>query len=312
MRVGFIFPGQGAQYVGMGKELYELYPSVRAVFEEADDSLGMSLSKVCFEGPEESLKSTMNTQPAILTVSAACLAVLEESGVTPDSVAGLSLGEYGALVAADSLTVTDTVRLVRRRGRYMQEAVPEGQGAMAAVLGLGRTEVEQACREASVAGVVEPANYNCPGQIVIAGETAAVDRAVAVAKELGATRAVRLAVSAPFHCRLLRPAGQRLAEDLEQVEVKEATIPVVANVSADYVRRPEEIKRSLIDQVSRPVRWEESVRRMVDDGTDLFVEVGPGRTLSGFLKRIAPEARTLNVEDGSSLEKLLDYWGEVC
>ncbi|HEY3315871.1 MAG TPA: ACP S-malonyltransferase [Bacillota bacterium] len=312
MGAGFIFPGQGAQYVGMGKELCERYPSARAVFEEVNDSLGMDLAKVCFEGPEEALKQTVNTQPAILAVSAACLAVLVEQGVTPEAAAGLSLGEYGALVAADSLDLGDAVRLVQRRGRYMQEAVPEGRGTMAAILGLGRAEVEQACREASATGVVEPANYNCPGQVVIAGETAAVDRAVAMAKELGATRVVRLAVSAPFHCRLLRPAGERLAEDLEQVELKEAVIPVVANVSADYVRQPEDIKRCLIDQVSRPVRWEESVRRMVDDGVNLFVEVGPGKTLSGFLKRIVPEARTLNVEDGSSLEKLLDYWGEVC
>jgi [acyl-carrier-protein] S-malonyltransferase len=296
----------------MGKELCERYPSARAVFEEVNDSLGMDLAKVCFEGPEEALKQTVNTQPAILAVSAACLAVLVEQGVTPEAAAGLSLGEYGALVAADSLDLGDAVRLVQRRGRYMQEAVPEGRGTMAAILGLGRAEVEQACREASATGVVEPANYNCPGQVVIAGETAAVDRAVAMAKELGATRVVRLAVSAPFHCRLLRPAGERLAEDLEQVELKEAVIPVVANVSADYVRQPEDIKRCLIDQVSRPVRWEESVRRMVDDGVNLFVEVGPGKTLSGFLKRIVPEARTLNVEDGSSLEKLLDYWGEVC
>ncbi len=311
-RVGFIFPGQGAQYVGMGQELAERYPQARQVFEEAGDSLGFDLGRMCFEGPEEVLRETVNTQPAILATSVACLAVLREHGVAADALAGLSLGEYAALVAAGALSFSEAIGLVRRRGRYMQEAVPAGQGAMAAVIGLARPDVERACREAAEAGVVEPANFNCPGQTVIAGETQAVEKAVALARVMGAAKAVKLAVSGPFHCRLLRPAGERLAADLGLVEVKEARVPVVANVSADYVRAPEDIRRSLIDQVSRPVLWEDSIRRMRADGVDTFVEVGPGKTLSGFLKRIAPETRALNVEDGNSLEKFLDYWGEVC
>ncbi|MHB8756799.1 MAG: ACP S-malonyltransferase, partial [Bacillota bacterium] len=213
---------------------------------------------------------------------------------------------------ADALSFGEAIRLVRRRGQYMQEAVPVGEGAMAAVIGLGRPAVERACREAAAAGVVEPANFNCPGQIVIAGVTAAVEKAVALARQMGAAKAVMLSVSGPFHCRLLRSAGDRLAKDLDQIQVNEAQLPVVANVSADYVRAPEDIRRALIDQVSRPVLWEDSIRRMTADGVNTFVEVGPGKTLSGFLKRIAPEARSLNVEDGSSLEKVLDYWGEVC
>ncbi len=310
--VGLIFPGQGAQYVGMGKELADRYPKARQVFEEAGDSLGFDLGRMCFEGPEEVLRETVNTQPAILATSVACLAVLKEEGVEAHALAGLSLGEYAALVAAGAISFSETVQLVRRRGQYMQEAVPAGEGAMAAVIGLGRPDVERACREAAAAGVVEPANFNCPGQIVIAGVTAAVEKAVALARQMGAAKAVKLAVSGPFHCRLLRSAGDRLAVDLDRIEVREAQVPVVANVSADYVRAPEDIRRALIDQVSRPVMWEDSIRRMTTDGVDTFVEVGPGKTLSGFLKRIAPEARSLNVEDGSSLEKFLDYWGEVC
>lgn len=290
----------------------ERYPEARRVYEEASDSLGFDLGRMCFEGPDEALQETVNTQPAVLATSVACLTVLREQGIEANVVAGLSLGEYAALVAAGALSFSEAVRLVRRRGQYMQEAVPAGKGTMAAVIGLDRSDVERACHLASDVGVVEPANFNCPGQIVIAGETQAVERAVALARQMGAAKAVRLAVSGPFHCRLLRVAGDRLAADLARVDLREARVPVVANVTADYVSAPEDIRRSLIDQVSRPVLWEDSIRRMKADGVDTFVEVGPGKTLSGFLKRIAPEAPALNVEDGSSLEKFLDYWGEVC
>lgn len=309
-KVAFVFPGQGAQYVGMGRDLAEQYPQFRRYFDEASEVLGFDLARLCFEGPEERLQETANTQPAILTVSVATLALLRERGLEPDVVAGLSLGEYTALVAAGVLEFRQAVDLVRRRGIYMQEAVPLGEGTMAAILGLESQAVEEICRQARDVGWVEPANYNCPGQVVIAGHVAAVEKAVRLAQEAGAARAVILPVSAPFHCKLLAPAGERLARDLQAVPLAPARIPVVANVTADYVREPEAIRELLIRQVSSPVRWEESVRRMMADGVDTFVEVGPGRTLSGFVRRIDRKLRVFNVEDNQSLVKLLDCWGE--
>ena len=298
--------------MGMGKELAKNFPSARRVFEEANDSLGFDLAGLCYEGPEDELVKTTNTQPAILTFSVACLEVLKEQGLQPHVAAGLSLGEYSALVAADSLKFDEAVKLVRKRGQYMQEAVPLGRGTMAAIIGLDRDEVLRLCREGSRWGVVEPANFNCPGQIVIAGEVEAVERAVALAKEAGAKRAVVLPVSAPFHCSLIRPAGVKLAEELAATDLSDAELPVMANVSARYIRRKDDIEVALINQVSSPVLWEDSVREMLKDGVDRFVEVGPGRSLSAFIKKIDREVPVANVEDIQSLEKVLDSWERGC
>lgn len=311
-KTAFIFPGQGAQYVGMGKEICENFPEARRFFDKANEVLGMDLAGLCFGGPEETLRETANTQPAILTMSLACLAVLEKEGLRPDYVAGLSLGEYSALVSAGSLDFSDAVSLVRKRGQYMQEAVPLGQGAMAALMGLDRDRVVDVCSRAGEVGLVEPANYNCPGQTVVAGETAAVERAIELARESGAKRAMLLPVSAPFHCRLMIPAGRRLSDELDRVSIDEAHIPVVANATADYVSRAAEIRRLLVLQVSYPVLWEDSIRRLCADGVTHFIEVGPGRALSGFVKKINKDAQVANVEDPESLEKLLDSYGRVC
>lgn len=304
-KIGFLFPGQGAQYVGMGADLAHQYPEARAVFAEADAALGFPLSELCFAGPEEELTLTANTQPAILAASVACWEVLKRYGVEPAVTAGLSLGEYSAHVSAGTLDFVTAVRLVRKRGEFMENAVPSGQGTMAAVLGLGRAEVEAVCREASAQGVVEPANYNCPGQIVIAGETGAVAVAGELALARGAKKVIPLKVSGPFHSRLLAPAGVRLAEELAQVDLSDPALPVVANVTAEYVRDKEEVKGLLVQQVSRPVLWEDSVQKMLADGVDTFVEVGPGRTLSGFVKKIDRTARCLQVGDLTSLQNTL-------
>jgi len=312
-RVAFLFPGQGSQYVGMGQELAAQYPAVARRFQQANELLGFDLTKLCWEGPEEELKKTVNQQPAILTLSVACLELLTEQGIRPDVTAGLSLGEYSALVAAGSLSFEEAVPLVRQRGRFMQEAVPLGVGCMAALLGLSTEQVDALCAEVSAeTGLkVEGANYNCPGQIVVSGHTRAVERAMERAVEKGG-RAVRLSVTAPFHSSLLVRAGEMLAEALSSVSVRDAEIPVVANVTADYVTRAGEIRRLLIEQVSRPVRWEESIRRMIADGVDTFVEVGPSKSLSGFVKKIDKSVRVFNVEDARSLGKILASLGRVC
>jgi [acyl-carrier-protein] S-malonyltransferase len=303
--VAFVFPGQGAQKVGMGKALAEAFPEARAVFAEADAALGFSLSRFCFEGPETELQLTANTQPAILAASVAALRVLEARGGRPDWVAGHSLGEYSALVAARALEVTDAVVAVRRRGQYMQEAVPAGEGAMAAILGLELPAVEQACREAAREQVVSPANINAPGQVVVAGHAAAVDRAVEACRAAGATRAVRLAVSAPFHCALMAPAQARLAADLARVPFRDAAVPVVNNADARAVRTAGECREGLVRQVSAPVRWQEGVERLAREGVTTFVEVGPGTVLSGLVRRIVKGAKILHVEGPASLEKTL-------
>ena len=287
-RVAVVFPGQGAQYVGMGRDLYERFPEARATFEEASQAAGFDVARLCFEGPEDQLQLTEFQQPALLTVGIACWRVLAARGLEADMAAGLSLGEYGALVLAGVLDFADAVRVVRLRGRFMQEAVPPGQGAMAALLGLEAPQVEAICRElmAAGAGVVEPANYNCPGQIVVAGERAAVEAAVERARAAGARKAVVLPVSAPFHCRLMEPAARRLAEVLAQVPFRPARVPVVANVTAEPVTDPERIRELLVQQVDHPVRWEQSVRAMQAAGVTRLVEMGPGKTLSGFARRI--------------------------
>ena len=308
MKIAFIYPGQGAQYAGMGKEIYEKYEEAKEIFERADEALGFSISKLCFEGPEEELMKTENTQPAILTVSVALTRVLQKRGVKPDVTAGLSLGEYSSLVLAEALDFEDAVRLVKKRGKYMQEVVPEGVGTMAAILGLPNEEVEEICRIASEVGVVEPANYNCPGQLVVSGEVKAVERAVELAKERGAKKAVVLAVSAPFHCSMLKEAGELLAKELDKVEIKDLKVPVISNVTADYVQK-DKVKELLIKQVSHPVLWEQSVRKMIEDGVDTFIEIGPGKTLSGFVKKIDRSKTVLNFEDEESLMKALSALG---
>jgi [acyl-carrier-protein] S-malonyltransferase len=311
MKLAFIFPGQGSQYVGMGRQMCECFPAARRVFEEADASLGFSLSRLCFDGPAEELQHTVNAQPAILTVSVACLRVLQERGVVPAVAAGHSLGEYSALVAAGALTFADAVRIVRKRGQFMQEAVPLGTGGMTAILGLDVPKVEEICRQASDAGIVEAVNLNCPGQVVIAGETHALERASMLAREAGARRCVPLAVSAPFHSSLMRPAGEKLARELEQVTMADPQFPVVANVTADYVTSREDVKRLLVEQVYSPVRWEESMRRLIGDGITTFIEVGPGTVLCGLLRKINRQVDCWSVQDPDSLEKVLACLKEV-
>jgi len=288
----------------MGRELAETYPVARKVFDAVDAALGFALSKLCFEGPAEELQLTANTQPAILTVSAAAATVLREKGVRPDFVAGHSLGEYSALVSAGSLSLFDAVRLVRKRGQYMQESVPVGQGAMAAILGLEGSVLDDICREAAQGDVVSPANLNSPGQVVIAGSAPAVARAVELAKGRGAKRAIMLNVSAPFHCALMKPAQDRLSVDLDATEVADPQVPLVNNVSAQVVTSASLIREGLKQQVTAPVRWEESIRRLRAEGVELFVEVGPGKVLSGLVRQIDRAAECLRIEDSATLREV--------
>ena len=305
-KVAFIFPGQASQYSGMGKELAEKFPAARAVFEEADKALDLSVSKLCFEGTEDELKLTANTQPAILTVSVAAYRVLAEKGITADFVAGHSLGEYSALVAAGSLPFSDAVKLVRKRGTYMQDAVPAGQGSMAAIMGLSPTDVQDVCKRAAENEVCSPANLNSPEQTVISGSVGAVKRAVEIASQSGAKRAVVLAVSAPFHCALMMPAQEKLEKDLKATKFTELGMPLVTNVDADTIRSGDEARQALVRQVTMPVRWEESMRLLLDEGVNTFVEVGPGRVLTGLMRQIERSVTTLNVEDEKSLSVTLE------
>ncbi len=305
-KIAFIFPGQGSQYPGMGRELAENFAAARAVFEEADQTLGFGLSELCFNGPDEELQLTANTQPAILTVSIAAFRVLTEYGIKPDLVAGHSLGEYSALVAAGSLTLTDAVSLVRLRGQLMQEAVPPGVGAMAAILGLEAEEVVAACAIAARNQVCGPANYNAPTQTVIAGHREAVERAVEECRLRGARRAILLKVSAPFHSALMLPAQERLTVPLAKTEFKDLKVPLVNNVEAQLVTKGSDARSGLVRQVSAPVLWTASVNRMLAEEVDTFIEVGPGRVLIGLVKSISKEVSLLNVEDLSSLEATLE------
>jgi [acyl-carrier-protein] S-malonyltransferase len=294
----------------MGKELCAEFSQAREVFEQADDALGEHLSRLCHEGPEEQLRLTTNTQPAILTTSIAALRVLQhETGLSPVMLAGHSLGEYSALVAAGALDFADAVRIVRQRGSFMQDAVPDGEGAMAAVLGVDAEVLEQICAEAAKAGgqeeVVTPANFNAPGQIVIAGHASAVERALELAAERGARRAMRLPVSAPFHCPLMLPAGERLRQELEQINVNTLSAPVVSNVEASPYTDSSRTIDLLVRQVSAPVRWDESVRAMIDNGAERFIEIGPGKVLSGLIKRIERKMPCANIEDIKSLKALV-------
>ena len=305
-QIAFVFPGQGSQAVGMGKALHDSFEAARAVFEEADAVLGFPLSQLCFQGPDDQLKLTENTQPAILAVSTAAWRVLSESGVRPDFVAGHSLGEYSALVAANSLSLSDALRVVRKRGTYMQESVPVGQGAMAAILGLTADQVEALCREAAQGEVLSPANLNTPSQIVIAGAAAAVDRALQLAKSDGARKAVQLSVSAPFHCALMQPAQERLAKDLGQIAFGNPEYPLINNADAAELRSGDAIAGSLSRQVCSSVRWTESVQKLISAGVQLFVELGPGKVLCGLIRQIDRTVRTANVEDPLSLAQTLE------
>ena len=303
-KIAYIFPGQGSQAVGMGKDLFDNYAVSREVFEEADDALNFSLSQMCFAGNEADLQLTANTQPAILTVSiAAYRAMKAENYPVPDFVAGHSLGEYSALVAAGAIDFADAVKTVRKRGSYMQQAVPVGVGAMAAILGLPLETVENACDEASRGQVCSPANINSPSQIVIAGNTEAVDRACELLKERGAKRAIKLNVSAPFHCDLMLPAQEKLAKDLQEINFRDLEVPIIENVSAEKNAKGERVPIALTEQVSKPVRWAQSVENLIIEMVDTFVEVGAGKILSGLVRQINRDVRCLNVENSVSLKE---------
>ncbi len=304
MKVAFLFPGQGSQSVGMGKDLWENFSEVKSLYEEASSVLGYDLAELSFRGPAEELDKTFRTQPAIVTASIAAFRVLVGRGIVPSAVAGHSLGEYSAITAAGVISFSDAVKLTEKRGVFMQEAVAEGEGLMAAVMGLDRDKLKEICSSVQ-SGYVQPANYNCPGQIVIAGQKRAVEDAMKLAKAAGAKRAIPLAVSAPSHCALMGEASKKLADLLERLEFKDTSIPIVNNADAAVLTGADDIKTSLVKQLISPLMWEDSIRKIVEIGIDTFVEAGPGKVLSGLVKRIEPSVKILNVEDSDSLEKAL-------
>lgn len=304
MKTAFMFSGQGAQYKGMGKELCENFKCAEEIFERADNALGFSIKDICFDD-EEKLNKTEFTQPAILTMSTAALKVIEEHGIKADYAAGLSLGEYSAYVCSGAFDFDETVSVVRKRGRFMTEAVPEGVGAMFAILGLDRKTVEDTCEEYKQYGFVSPANYNAPGQIVIAGEAEVAEKTAAALKEKGAKMTVKLNVSGPFHTALLKPASDRLAVELEKMNISDMKMPVITNVTGTVVENKADIIPILIKQVMSPVKWEDTINYLASQGVDTFIEIGPGKTLSGFVKRTVKGVKIYNVEDMKSLEKTL-------
>jgi [acyl-carrier-protein] S-malonyltransferase len=307
MNIAFLFPGQGSQAVGMGRDLASMYPIAQQTFDEADAALGFKLSQLCFEGPEDQLKLTENTQPAILTASVAAARVLQESGYVPQFAAGHSLGEYSAHVAAGTLEFVDAVRAVRNRGKYMQEAVPVGQGAMAAILGLAADKVQEACDAVAATGVCQAANINSPEQIVISGAAGPVEHAANLCKEKGAKRAVMLPVSAPFHCALMQPAQDRLAQDLGALKFFDPDFPVISNIDAAPVTTGSAAREALIRQVTGTVQWVRCIRKLIELGIDMFIEVGPGKVLTGLMRQIDRSKLTMNVDNDASLQNVINH-----
>ena len=305
-KLAFVFPGQGAQFVGMGKDFYDKFDVAKKFFDEADDALGYSIKKMCFEGSEDDLKLTENTQPAILVVSVIAAELLKAEGIFPEIAGGHSLGEYSALVAAGSLKFSDAVKLVHKRGQFMQEAVPVGEGSMAAIIGLDDEIIVENCKKASEVGAVQAVNFNCPGQTVIAGTVAGVDKAVELLKNSGAKKAVVLPVSAPFHSTLMKPAAEKLSAELDKVEILNAKFPVAANFNGELETDSEKIKSNLVSQADHPVKWIDCVNSMKNCGAEIFIECGPGKTLCGFNRRIDKNLKNFNVEDLESLQKTVE------
>ncbi len=308
-RIAFIFPGQGSQKVGMGKDLIEKYAEAKILWEKASKVLeedGVNLSQLCFQGPEEELENTTNAQPAILTVSVILFKLMEKYNIRPLVMAGHSLGEYSALVASSSLKFEEAVRLVRKRGEYMLQATPLGSGSMSAILGLEEEKIIKLCQEVAAWGVVEVANYNSPAQIVVSGETKPLEKLTELAKEKGARKVIPLKVSAPFHSSLMESAKENLAHYLERVHFADPQIPVICNLNADYVKNREEVKLALIEQMTHPVRWVDTIKKMNAEGIDYFIEIGPGKVLGGLVKQILPQAKIFHVFDAISLEEAVE------